>query len=87
MFYETKDNRHGLPHHPLKVCLVSRPIGWIPALSRYGVGNFAPRLHWQSPTSGRRHPESAGALPMNIMSSMWRKRRRILSRCRGRQVV
>ena len=87
MFYETKDNRHGLPHHPLKVCLGRRPIGWIPALSRYGVVNFAPRLHWQSPISERRLPESAGAITTEINFSMWHNRQSIPSRFRGRQVV
>ncbi len=87
MFSETKDIRHGLPHDPFKVCLAPRPIGWISTLGRYGVVNLAPRLHWQSPTSGRRHPESAAALTLEIISSMWRKRRSIPCRCRGRQVV
>ncbi len=29
MLYETKGNRHGLPHDPYKSCIVPRPIGWI----------------------------------------------------------
>jgi len=42
MFYETKDNSHGLPHDPFKSCIVPRPIGWITTLSRDGVVNLAP---------------------------------------------
>lgn len=42
MFYETKDNNHGLPHDPFKSCIVPRPIGWITSLSRDGVVNLAP---------------------------------------------
>lgn len=42
MFYETKGNRHGLPHDPFKSCIVPRPIGWISTISRDGVVNLAP---------------------------------------------
>ncbi len=42
MFYQTKDNNHGLPHDPLKSCIVPRPIGWITTLRRDGVVNLAP---------------------------------------------
>ncbi len=42
MFYETKDNQHGLPHDPFKSCVVPRPIGWITTLSSDGVINLAP---------------------------------------------
>jgi len=42
MFYETADNRHGLPHDPFKSCIVPRPIGWISTLSRAGAVNLAP---------------------------------------------
>lgn len=42
MFYETKDNRHGLPRDPFKSCIVPRPIGWITTLSPDGVVNLAP---------------------------------------------
>lgn len=42
MFYETKDNKHGLPHDPFKSCVVPRPIGWISTLSKEGIVNLAP---------------------------------------------
>ena len=42
MFYETKDNKHGLPHDPFKSCIVPRPIGWITSMSAEGVVNLAP---------------------------------------------
>ncbi len=42
MFYETEGNRHGLPHDPLKSCIVPRPIGWISTISRDGAVNLAP---------------------------------------------
>ena len=42
MFYETDDNRHGLPHDPFKSCVIPRPIGWISTLSAQNVVNLAP---------------------------------------------
>ena len=42
MFYETKDNKHGLPRDPFKSCIVPRPIGWITTLSAEGIVNLAP---------------------------------------------
>jgi len=41
MFFEPK-NGHGLPHSPLKSCIVPRPIGWISTISGDGVVNLAP---------------------------------------------
>ncbi len=42
MFYETRDNKHGLPHDPFKSCIVPRPIGWITTISADGIANLAP---------------------------------------------
>ncbi len=42
MFYDAIENRHGLPHDPLKALLVPRPIGWISTVSNAGVCNLAP---------------------------------------------
>ncbi len=42
MFYDTEDNKHGLPHDPFKSCVVPRPIGWISTLSAGKVVNLAP---------------------------------------------
>jgi flavin reductase (DIM6/NTAB) family NADH-FMN oxidoreductase RutF len=42
MFYETSRNDHGLPHDPIKSCVVPRPIGWISTLSAAGGLNLAP---------------------------------------------
>lgn len=42
MFYETAENKHGLPHDPFKSCIVPRPIGWISTVDRAGVVNLAP---------------------------------------------
>lgn len=42
MFYDAIENRHGLPHDPLKALLVPRPIGWISTVSRAGICNLAP---------------------------------------------
>ncbi|MGB0843977.1 MAG: flavin reductase family protein [Alphaproteobacteria bacterium] len=33
---------HGLPHDPVKACVVPRPIGWISSLGSDGVPNLAP---------------------------------------------
>ncbi len=42
MFYETAENKHGLPHDPFKSCIVPRPIGWISTVNRNGAVNLAP---------------------------------------------
>ena len=42
MFYETRDNKHGLRHDPFKALAVPRPIGWISSLDKNGVCNLAP---------------------------------------------
>jgi flavin reductase (DIM6/NTAB) family NADH-FMN oxidoreductase RutF len=42
MFYDAIENRHGLPHDPLKALLVPRPIGWISTISKDGHVNLAP---------------------------------------------
>ena len=41
MFYEA-GKPHGLPHDPLKSCMIPRPIGWISSLGTDGVANLAP---------------------------------------------
>jgi flavin reductase (DIM6/NTAB) family NADH-FMN oxidoreductase RutF len=51
MFYETKDNRHGLPHDPFKSCIVPRPIGWISTISAANVVNLAPFSFFNGVTS------------------------------------
>ena len=42
MFYEPKNDDHGLPYNPFKACVVPRPIGWITSLSHNGIVNLAP---------------------------------------------
>lgn len=42
MFYEPKNNDHGLPYSPFKACVVPRPIGWVTSLSHDGIVNLAP---------------------------------------------
>jgi flavin reductase (DIM6/NTAB) family NADH-FMN oxidoreductase RutF len=42
MFYDAIENRHGLPHDPLKALIAPRPIGWISTVSNAGVCNLAP---------------------------------------------
>jgi flavin reductase (DIM6/NTAB) family NADH-FMN oxidoreductase RutF len=42
MHYDALENRHGLPHDPLKALLVPRPIGWISTISKSGLVNLAP---------------------------------------------
>lgn len=50
MFYETKNNAHGLPHDPFKSCVVPRPIGWISTMSVDGASNLAPYSQFQNLT-------------------------------------
>lgn len=42
MHYDALENRHGLPHDPLKALIAPRPIGWISTVSAGGVCNLAP---------------------------------------------
>lgn len=42
MFYDALENKHGLPHDPLKALAVPRPIGWISTVSKAGIANLAP---------------------------------------------
>jgi len=42
VFYETGENKHGLPHDPFKALIAPRPIGWISSLDPGGVVNLAP---------------------------------------------
>ncbi len=42
MHYDAIENRHGLPHDPLKALITPRPIGWISTVSASGVCNLAP---------------------------------------------
>ena len=42
MFYDALENKHGLPHDPLKALVVPRPIGWVSSISKAGVANLAP---------------------------------------------
>ena len=48
MFYEFKNNDHGLPFDPFKSCVVPRPIGWLSTLSKDGVPNLAPYSQFQN---------------------------------------
>jgi flavin reductase (DIM6/NTAB) family NADH-FMN oxidoreductase RutF len=42
VFYETRENKHGLKHDPFKALCVPRPIGWISTVSKAGICNLAP---------------------------------------------
>lgn len=42
MFYECARGDHGLPHNPLKQCVVPRPIGWVSTVDGQGRANLAP---------------------------------------------
>ena len=37
MFFEPRNNDHGLPYNPFKACVVPRPIGWVTTLSHDGL--------------------------------------------------
>jgi flavin reductase (DIM6/NTAB) family NADH-FMN oxidoreductase RutF len=42
MFYDAIENRHGLPHDPLKALVTPRPIGWISTVGSGRICNLAP---------------------------------------------
>ena len=42
MFYETRENKHGLRHDPFKALAVPRPIGWVSTVDKNGICNLAP---------------------------------------------
>ncbi len=75
MFYETRDNRHGLPHDPFKSCVVPRCIGWISSISAAGVVNLAPYSFFNAVSSdppmvafgsGGRHPHGGKDTIANV---------------------
>ena len=67
MFYEPRNNDHGLPYNPLKACVLPRPIGWISTVDADGAVNLAPfsffnMLSYNPPYvlfSSGMHPDSA----------------------------
>jgi flavin reductase (DIM6/NTAB) family NADH-FMN oxidoreductase RutF len=42
MFYDARNNDHGLKHDPFKAIVAPRPIGWITSMSAAGAINLAP---------------------------------------------
>ncbi|MBO67781.1 MAG: flavin reductase [Acidiferrobacteraceae bacterium] len=42
MFYQPKNNNHGLPKNPFNSLIVPRPIGWISSVDTAGNVNLAP---------------------------------------------
>ena len=75
MFYETRDNGHGLPHDPFKSCVVPRCIGWISSISAEGVVNLAPYSFFNAVStdphmvafgSGGRHPHGGKDTISNV---------------------
>ncbi len=42
MFYDPRENAHGLAHDPFKAIVAPRPIGWISSVSSCGMFNLAP---------------------------------------------
>ncbi|MGB0230438.1 MAG: flavin reductase family protein [Pseudohongiellaceae bacterium] len=42
MFYEPKNQNHGLPKNPFNSLVIPRPIGWISSVDSDGVFNLAP---------------------------------------------
>ena len=48
MFYETRENAHGLPHDPFKAIVSPRPIGWIGTRGKDGSVNLAPYSYFNA---------------------------------------
>jgi len=48
VFYETRDNAHGLPHDPFKAIVSPRPIGWIGTRGKDGSVNLAPYSYFNA---------------------------------------
>lgn len=42
MFYDARENKHGLKHDPYKALVSPRPIGWISTVGSDGIVNLAP---------------------------------------------
>lgn len=42
MFYDPRQDDHGLPHNPWTALVTPRPIGWVSTRSETGVPNLAP---------------------------------------------
>ena len=78
MYYETRNNEHGLPHDPFKSCVVPRCIGWISSISAQGVVNLAPYSFFNAVAtdppmvafgSGGRHPHGCKDTISNVEES------------------
>lgn len=48
MFYETKENDHGLKYNPFKSCVVPRPIAWITSRNLDNSVNVAPYSYFNA---------------------------------------
>jgi flavin reductase (DIM6/NTAB) family NADH-FMN oxidoreductase RutF len=42
MFYDPRNEHHGLPHNPIISLVVPRPIAWVSSVSSDGIANLAP---------------------------------------------
>jgi flavin reductase (DIM6/NTAB) family NADH-FMN oxidoreductase RutF len=51
MFYDARQNDHGLPHDPFKAIVAPRPIGWITSMSATGEINLAPYSYFNGVSS------------------------------------
>lgn len=51
MFYDARNNDHGLPHDPFKAIVAPRPIGWITSMSDTGAINLAPYSYFNGVSS------------------------------------
>ncbi|MCZ0717563.1 flavin reductase family protein [Aerococcus kribbianus] len=68
MFYEPKNDDHGLPHSPFKSSTVPRVIGWISTKNEDGTDNIAPYSQFTNLTydppmvifSANQHPVTGG---------------------------
>lgn len=68
MFYEPKNDDHGLPHNPFKSSTVPRVIGWISTKNEDGTDNIAPYSQFTNVTydppmvmfSANQHPVTLG---------------------------
>lgn len=78
MFYDPRNDVHGLAHNPWTALIVPRPIGWISSLSEKGVANLAPYSFFNA---------VSGVPPFVMFSSAGRKDSQINIEATGEFVV
>ena len=83
MFYETRDNKHGLKHDPFKALAVPRPIGWVSTIGSNGICNIAPYSFFNAVGEKPHYVLFSSAGPKDFSQHRGDRRVRVLARNLG----